>query len=95
MRRPAIKWTVLGLISLLLAQAVLLRVTGKWVLLAAKQTRIYTYEGDLVSDIPPQNADEASRTKEGIGFDCRYWTGISVRHYLGGSRDECPRITLG
>lgn len=93
MKHHSIRWTAWALIGLLVAQAILLRATGRFVLLTKALTPVYIYEGDIVGDQPPANADEASRTVKASWLDCRYWTGFSVRHIRLPRQVGCPTIT--
>jgi hypothetical protein len=93
MRRSAIAFSALAFIGLFVAQAALLQVTQRLVLLGAKATPVYIFEGDLVSETPPANAQEASHTVRETWSSCRYWTGLWVKKVLVPA-GNCPSITL-
>jgi hypothetical protein len=73
---------LLVVMAVFIAQAIFLYTTGRKVRLSFEPRRVYIYEGDLVSDTPPENADRASRTVEDHWELCSYWTGLTVRRYL-------------
>lgn len=79
-------------IGLFTLQAVGLMATGTKIRLSLEPRQAHIYEGDMVSDTPPSNADEASRTVEDTWSACRYWTGLGVQEYLL-PPGNCPAIT--
>ena len=83
----------MALIAIFLAQATILTITDRRIRLSSTVTRVYIYEGDLVSTRPPENADKASRTTTDNWLVCRYWNGMVVKTFLLPTNDPCPIIS--
>ena len=88
----------LGLIAVLIAavlfvaQAAFFISTERKIRLSAELHGVYIYEGDLVSDMPPENADKASRTVRATWERCHYWTGLTIKTLLL-PVGNCPALT--
>lgn len=89
-RQAAVRVSLLAL-TIFVMQAIYLLSTEKQIRLTLAPKVAYIYEGDLVSDEPPESADEASRTVTANWELCRYWTGLIIRtHFLPSG--NCPVI---
>ena len=84
---------IAGLVAAFVVQAAILMTMDRQVRLSSVMTRVYIYEGDLVSIAPPENADKASRTVIRNWLVCRYWNGMVVKTFLVPTADPCPLIT--
>lgn len=91
-RRTAIRIASLSL-TIFVMQAAYLLSTDRRVLLTVTPKPAYIYEGDLVSDTPPENADRDSRTVTANWELCRYWTGLTIKTVFLPS-GNCTAITL-
>lgn len=80
-------------LTIFVIQAVYLLSTERRIRLTVTPKHAYIYEGDLVSDIPPQNANEAPRMVTANWELCRYWTGLTITTVFLPS-GNCPAITL-
>jgi len=84
---------IIGFALVFATQALFLQMSGRKVLISSGLERVYIFEGDLVSDIPPRNEQEAARTTEAVWRWCRYWTGLRVKHFPLPGREQCFIIT--
>lgn len=80
---------IIGFALIFTLQALALQVSGRKVLISSGLERVYIYEGDLVSDIPPRSKQEAARTTEAVWRWCRYWTGLKVKEFPLPGREQC------
>ena len=88
--RAAVRVSLLAL-AIFAMQAIYLLSTERRIRLTIAPKIAYMYEGDLVSDEPPENADKASRTVKVNWELCRYWTGLTIRTLFLPS-GSCPVI---
>lgn len=93
MTSALVRRSIVGFVAVFVIQALALQLSGRKVLLASGLERVYIFQGDLVSDIPPQNQQEAARTTEATWRWCRYWTGLKVKLYPLPGRERCYIIT--
>ena len=80
---------IIGVAMIFTLQALALQVSGRKVLISSGWERVYIFEGDLVSSIPPRSKQEAARTTEAVWRTCLYWTGLKVKEFPLPGREKC------
>jgi len=91
MTKKSVSRLILVLAAAFVLQASFLLSTQREVRISWKSQRVYVHEGDLVSVVSPEYAEDASKAVEEMWLVCRYWTGITFRILL--SPGICPLIT--